>query len=315
MPVDKNELGWKKWEEVDDIMRPYEPSDDTQPAAPAAPMASEGERLWQLKVLEEERQQQKTEARSRRRIWPGISLRRKPGPAKADKKKRAASLARIYRLRVAAQVAPWVAVLLLAPFISGPGGFYLLVLCLAVPVTAAALLLHPLGRRAWVLRALTPLLPVEAWFALRYFSWNPGTALALVSLFALSGAVYYVFAVRGKVSRKKKPEVEPTRNAQLELEVRRRRRRTRGADEKHMDKEHVRRFLLFVTPLMCAALLAPALLGLGMQLRRPVPNVIVEDSLEALSLKDDMLMARRMSSAFEHLQPGPWSEMDRGEKL
>jgi len=313
MPVDKYGIDR---EEVSDLVRFFdeaEPDDAAQPGG-GKPRATPGEQDWQRKVAEEDRQQHKTEARSRRRIW-GMSLRRRAGPQK-KKKKHGAALARVYRMRVAAQVAPWAALLLAAPFISGPGGFYLLALLTAVPATAAALLLRPLGPKAWVLRALVPLLPVEAHFALRYFAWDPGMTLALVSVFALSGSLYYIFGLRGKGPGRDTSRPE-TRNAQLELELKGRRqaRRARSDDEKQAAKGYGRRFLLFVVPLMCVSLLIPALSGFVMQLRRPAPNVIREGSLEEQSLTDAALMARRMISAYEHLQAGAWSDMNRRAKL
>ena len=275
---------------------------------------AKGERDWELKVAEEDRQQHRSEARSRRRIWPGMSLRHKKEPK--QKGKRGAALARTGWMRVAAQIVPIAAILLLAPFVSGPGEFYLLTLLTAVPVTAAALLLRPLGPQAWTLCALTPLLPVEAHFALRYFSWNPGGALATVSVFALAGTLYYIFGLRGRGPGRDTPKPE-TRNAQLELEVqgRRQARRTRGEDEKQAAKSHNRRFLLFLVPLLCVSLLIPALLGLGMRLRRPAPNVIEEGSLEEQSLTDDALMARRMNGAYGRLQEDLWAQAGRQEKL
>ena len=312
MPKDTS---WRPdYDKVKDIMRPYnEKEDDAPQPDDGAPAPEEGERDWRAKVAEEDRQQHRTEARSRRRI--GLSLGRKPGPDK-KKKKRGAGLARACQLHAAAQIAPFAVILLLAPFISGPGGFCLLVLLLAAPATAAALLLRPLGKRAWLLRALIPLLPVEAHFALRYFSWNPGTALVLVSAFALGGALYYIFGVRGKGPDKDTPK-PAAGSARLELEVRGRRqaRRDRSDDDRQAAKGHSRRLLLFAVPLLSVSLLAPALLGLGMQLRRPAPNVIEEGGVEAQSFTDDMLMTRRMNGAYEHLQAVAWSEMDRQGKL
>ena len=312
MPKDTS---WRPdYDKMKDIMRPYSAQEDEAPQpGGGAPKAKEGERDWRAKVAEEDRQQHRSDARSRRRIWPGLSLQRKSEPGK-KKKRRSAALARTYWLHVAAQIAPFAVILLLAPLISGPGGFYLLVLLLAAPFTVAALLLRP--KRAWLLRALIPLLPVEAWYALRYFSWNPGTALVLVSLFALGGALYYILGVRSKGPAKDTPK-PVTRSAQLELEVRGRRqaRRGRSDDDKQAAKEHSRRFLLFVVPLMCVSLLTPALLGLGMHLRRPAPNVIKEGSPEAQSFTDDALMIRRMNGAYEHLQADAWPEMDRAAKL
>jgi len=311
MPKD---VGWRPdYERLSDIMQPYEASDDAQQPEDSAQKVTVGTRDWRAKVAAEDRQRHRSQARSRRRIWPGIFLRREAEPDRRDAK-RGVAIARTDQPRVAAQIAPYAVILLLAPFIGGPGGFYLLVLLLAAPATAAALLLRPLGQRAWLLGALIPLLPVEAHFALRYLSWDPGTALLMMSLFALAGTLYYIFAVHGKGPGKVAPKLE-TRNAQLELEVRARRRvrRARGDDVKQAAKERKRRLLLFAVPLMCTALLLPALLGLGMQLRRPVPNVPTE--LEAQMRGDDAFMARRMNGAYEHLQSEAWGQMDRGEKL
>jgi len=301
----KREIEWEKWEDVEDIMRPYDASDD-------APKAKEAERDWRLKVQEEDRQQHKSEARSRRRIW-GLSLRRESEPDK-KKKKRGGAIARAYQVRVAAQIAPYAAVLLLAPLISGPGGFYLLVLFLAAPATAAVLLLHPLGRRAWLLRALIPLLPVEAWFTLRFFAWDPGMTLVLVSAFALAGALYYIFAIRAKRPGMDAPKLK-AEDARPELEVRvtRQIRRDRSDNEKRAGKERGRRFLLFIVPLTCTALLAPALLGLRLQLLRPAPNEV--KSFEAESLENDALMVRRMNGAYEHLQEDKWAQASHQKKL
>ena len=307
MPVDKYGVNW---DGVSDIAYRFDESDEDKPGEAADPIV----RHLRTKAGE------KSRAGSRRRIWPGLSPRRKPKPEEKstpeekEKRERRAAIARAYWLRAAAQIAPWAAILLLAPFISGPGGFYLLVLLLGAPVTAAAILLRPLGRQIWILRALAPLLPVEAWFALRYFSWDPRTALALVILFVLGGPLY--FALRNKVPGKGGPNSE-ARHARLERETKRHRqaRRTRGKDDTAADKGRKRRFLLFVVPLMCAALLAPALLGLGLQLYRPSPNVIEENSLEAQSLMDDVLMARRMNGAYEHLQPEAWQQAGRQDKL
>jgi len=298
--------GWRpEYDEVKDIMRPYEASDDTTQPEGGAPEIPEGERDWRAKRAEEDRQQLKSKARSRRRIWPGVSLGGKAGPKK--KKKRGAALARLYRMRVAAQLAPYAALLLLAPYVSGPGGFYLLVLLTAVPATAAALLLRPLGPKAWTLRALTPLLPLEAHFALRYFAWNPGGALALASAFALSGSLYYIFGLRGRGPGKDTPKPE-TRNSQLELELKGRRqaRRTRSDDEKQAAKGHSRRFLLFVVPLMCVSLLIPALLGFGMQLRRPQAG--------AMPQRSEAYLTQRMEEAYTDMLPGVWGSLGRADR-
>ena len=304
MPVDKYGIDR---EEVSDLVRF---TDEDEPGGAAQPV------VLRLRTKDGE----KSRGGSQWRIWPGLPPRRKPKPGEKEKpeekekRERRAALARAYWLRVAAQIASYAVILLLAPFISGSGGFYLLVLLLGAPVTAAAILLRPLGRQAWILRALTPLLPVEAYFALRYFSWNPGTALALMSFFALGGALY--LAMRGKNPGKGGPNSE-ARHARLEREAKRNRqaRRTRGKADTAADKGRKRRFLLLAVPLMCSALLAPALPGLGLQLYRPSPNVVEKDSLEAQSRTDDVLMARRMNSAYEHLQPEAWQQAGRKGKL
>ncbi|MDR2687722.1 MAG: hypothetical protein LBB75_08205 [Oscillospiraceae bacterium] len=278
------------WSEVGDIMRPYDASDDARQPEGGPPAAADGNR-----------KRRRPRAGLRRRGQPGLTLLRKPKLEEISKKRQRAAFARAYRLRVAAQIVPWAVILLLAPFIGGPGGFYPLALLLAAPAAAAALLLRPLGRRAWMLRALIPLLPVEAWFALRYFAWNPGGALGLLSLFALAGSLYYISGLRGKGSGK---EPGPGR---------RQARRARGGDDKQAEKGRRRRFLLLAVPLLCAALLLPALMGLATQLRRPAPNAPTE--LEAQSRADDVLMARRMNGAYGNLRPEAWAQMDRGEKL
>ena len=130
--------------------------------------------------------------------------------------------------------------------------------------------------RAWLFRLLAPLLPVLAWFALRCGQWNPAGALVPMALCALIGLLYYLFSRRGK---------------------------------RHSGE----RVLLFVTVLTAVSLLAPAALGLGLALRRPAPNAVQE--LDTLSLHDDITMTRRMNSAYAHLLPDKWGEMERGDKL
>ena len=104
MPRDDS---WRPdYDKVKDIMRPYNAQEDDVPQPEGgAPKSTQGARDWQQKLAEEARQQHKTQARSRRRIWPGVFLRHEPAP-KQKTGKRSVALARAYRLHVTAQIAP-----------------------------------------------------------------------------------------------------------------------------------------------------------------------------------------------------------------
>ena len=181
----------------------------------------------------------------------------------------------------AAQVVPCAVILLLAPFISSPAGLYLPVLLVTgVPLALATWKLRP---RTWLFRMLAPLLPMEAWFALRYGLWNPAGALVPVLLCALIVSLYYLFS-----------------------------RRKQEADLAGRQKKG-RRVLLFITMLTAASLLVPAAQGLWLELRRPSPTSV--EDLDKQSLGDDAIMVRRMNSAYERLQPEQWGWAERGDKL
>ena len=308
----KRETEWDDWSQVDDILHPINEEKATAP--PPRGNTPDTEREWQKKRAQEdlntrraqrERDRQFTSTKQKRLAWPKGRLQKQrqqkqrplaAAPA-AEAVAQAAEAAEVTAqtaeaavpatetaaktawLPAAAQVVPYAVMLLLAPLIKGEAGFYLLVLVTAAPVALAAILLRPLGRWAWLLRAVAPLLPLEAWFALRYFLWNLGGALALAGLCALAGLLYYGFAVRGKA---------------------------RGGDKS-------RGVLLFVTLLAAVTLLVPAALGVGLQLYRASPNE--RDDFAAQSLEDDELMTRRMNGAYELLQPEQWALMGREKKL
>jgi len=224
------------------------------------------------------------------------------------------------RTRAAAQLAPCAALLLLAPLIKDPKLFYFLVMVTAVPLTLWALSLQPLGSRAWQLRTLIPLLPVEAWFALRCGLWHPGFVLGMVGAFALAGLLCYMAAQRGGSRSKEKALRWEEENAgaalpapKLEVQDRRQARRVRGNGERTRNKATRRRLLVYVTRLAAISLAVPALLGIGLELQPPRPNAVTE--LEEKSLRDDALMARRMNGVYEQLQPGEWGRKSRREKI
>ena len=283
MAVDKYGIDW---DEVGDIMRPYRTKDDA---------LSDTELEWRDKIEKEARQQRSLKKRLSARADRPQKQKKKPEkPAEPEKpeeteepeepaepKEPGRPRARANWGPAAAQIVPCAAILLLAPFVSGPARLYLPVLLVTgAPLALAALKLRP---QAWLFRLLAPLLPIEAWLALRYGLWNPAGALVPVLLCALVGLLYYLFA-----------------------------RRKQAADLPGRQKKG-RRILLFVTVLTAASLLAPAALGLGLELRRPRPTRI--EALDTQSLSDDALMARRMNSAYERLQPEPWGRAERGDKL
>ncbi|MCL2299736.1 MAG: hypothetical protein FWC27_06270, partial [Firmicutes bacterium] len=216
------------------------------------------------------------------------------------------------RWRLAAEIVPFAALLLLAPFVDNPPGFYLLVLITAAPLAAWAISLRPLGPGAWLFRMLAPVLPAQAWLAWRYAQWNPAGALLPVGLCVLVGSFYYIAAVRGKGPGEDRHEKLVRQKPVLEVRGRRQARRERSEEEKAASAAYGRRLLLFVTLLASVSLLAPAALGLGMELRRPAPNKMNE--FEEASLRDDELMARRMNGAYEQLQPDAWGIKTREDK-
>jgi len=301
------------WDEVKDIMRPIEEKEGDETPQVDLTRLSDSERDWRARIEEEDRQQHIRERKAR--LWTRMSWssRREERPEKTKKRQRQAP--RSGRGGLAAQVVPYAAIFLLAPFVNNPAWFYLLVLATAAPLALAAYSLRPLGAGAWLFRMLAPVLPAQAWLALRYALWNPTGTLTLVSLCVLAGSFYYIAAVRDKGRREDRPKHEkPNRESTpvLELQDRRQVRRARGKDEKSANLAYGRRLLLFVTLLASVSLLVPAALGLGMELRRPSPNKMNE--FEEASLHDDKLMARRMNGAYEQLQPEEWGRKDREGK-
>ena len=274
----------------------------------AAQPAMAGERRWQAKMAEDNRQRNRKQRKQRE---PEQDKPPKPPPkrAKAPKRKKKpkvrrknAALARW--LYAAVQIVPYAALLLLAPLIRRPLEFYILALLLAAPAAIAAVVLRPLGPNAWVLRAAAPLLPVEAWFALQYFSWNPVPTLALLGLCVLAGVLCYLITMRGKKKAGEDEEDTPEQEPEG------------GQEPKPAEpdpKERVRRFLLRVVPLACALLLLPALLGLRLQLYWPKPSV--PDAFEQESIEKDEVMARRMNAVYGNLQADVWVQADRSERL
>jgi len=297
-------------------MRPIEESDEAPPAG-AMPL-SESEQDWQDKLAEEDRLQHIKDRKTHMRAQMDWPFRRRERPEKP--KRRRLELRWSGGGGLAAQIVPFAALLLLAPFIDSPGWFYLLVLATAVPLALIAIPLRPLGPGSVWFRMLAPLLPAEAWLALRYARWNPWGTLALVSLCVLAGALYFVFAVRGKLRRRegKERDKQETPGGRgylpvLEVQGRRQARRTRGRDGRSADKVYRRRLLVLVTLLAAISLAVPAVLGVGMALRRFSPDEASEFELD--SVRDDALMARRMNGAYEQLQPKAWGEKNREQKL
>jgi len=279
---------------------------------------TQAERDWQSKIAEEDRQQQRSESKARRLMAGPLR-----GFARQDKD-RPRGIPDDW-LRIGSLALPCAALALLAPLISGAAGYYFLVLVTAGPVAVAAIALRPLERRGWLLRAVTPLLPLEVYFTLRYFAWDPGRTLLAAGLCAAAGFLFYLWRTRGKKRGAAAPNPpEEKREALPELEVRSKwqARRARIAQareakqarrEKGADKEHGRRLLMLAAALTAFSLLVPAALGVGMQLYRPNPNIASE--FDEQSLQDDEFMARRMNSAYEHLLGDKWGQASRAEKL
>lgn len=207
----------------------------------------------------------------------------------------------------AAQAAPFAVLLLLAPLVRGPAVFYLLVLASALPAALPFLLRHVSGSH-WAACIPAALLPVEVYFALQYAPWNPELTLplAVVSAGAFAMAVHYVAALRRKryvpVEVLEEPGIEDGRQA----------RQIKGEVAFAAEQGRRRGLLLFFTALAAAALLAPAVQGVGLQLYRPSPNEVSE--FEKESLKDDALMTRRMNAAYERLESEMWEQSSREEK-
>jgi len=300
---------WKSgWDEDGD--RPIGEQDEAPPER-GAPAMSETELEWQDRLAREDRQQQIKDRKIRARprfAWPLLHRER---PEKPEKRRSAGE-----GPRIAAQVVPYAALLLLAPFIDNPVWFYLLLLFTAVPLALAAISLRPLGHGGRLFRMLAPLLPAEAWLALRYGLWNPVGALVLVGLCALLGSLYFIFAVRDRGEREGRDRAErPGRSSQqpqLEVKGRRQERRERSRSEKAASLAYGRRLLLFVTLLAAISLAVPAVLGLGMALVRFQPNEASD--FERASMQDDELMARRVAGVYGQLQPDQWELLSRDHK-
>ncbi|MCL2494081.1 MAG: hypothetical protein FWE98_00305 [Oscillospiraceae bacterium] len=286
------------------------------PVLTQKPALSQSEREWQLKLDRESRRRSGAKLQlvkpapgplKKLRLprinipWPKPRPRRparrepvpaevspgqaSPGPSARPAQKAARRLDGAAWAEAAAQIVPCAVLLLAAPLISGAAGFYILVLLTAVPAVAALLLLRPLGRWSWPARALAPLLPVELWFALRIFAWEPALTLVLFGIFALVGSMCYLF-LRAKL---------PTEDNRKKNKVQ-------------------RRFLLFIVPLLGVSLLVPALLGLRLELYRPSPNEI--SAFEEQSKHSEEDMTRRMLIAYGALLPEGWAKLKgRGEKL
>jgi len=303
------------YDELKDILRPMDEANETPPPQNNGLRLKESEREWIVKREAEDRRQQITGRKTR--LWARLSqpFQRKEKSEKQKQQRPREALA--FQAPAVAQIVPYAAILLLVPFVGGPVVSYLLVLFVtAVPLALAALRLRPLGPRAWLFRMVAPLLPMEAWFALRYGQWNPAGALTWMGLGVLAGLLYYAFAVRDKERGKPSRPVlvdNPKIPLEQRIEARRQARWDRGEGGKEADKSHSHRLLLFVTLLAAASLLIPAALGLDLALRRPNPNEVLP--LETQSLEDDALMTRRMISAFGQLQPDPWGRSSRQDKL
>jgi len=288
----------------------------TAPVRTHKPAISQSEREWQVKLDRESRRRSGAKLqlvkpapgpREKMRLpqihipWPMPGPQRparrepvpaeaspgqaSPGPSARPAQKSERRLDGAAWAQAAAQIVPCAVLLLAAPLISGAAGFYILVLLTAVPAAAALLLLRPLGRWGWPARALAPLLPVELWFALRHFAWEPALTLALFGIFALVGSMCYLF-FRAMLPDKDKQTKNPD----------------------------TRRFLLFVVPLLGVSLLVPALLGLRLELRRPSPNETTAFHEQSKHSEEDM--TRRMLIAYGELLPEGWAKLKgRGEKL
>ena len=273
----------------------------------AAPL-SESERDWQDRLAQENWQQQKKDRKARARARMDRPFRRGERPEKS--RQRAA--ARAYwagRGRMAAEIVPFAGLLLLAPFIDSPGWFYLLVLVTAAPLALAAIALRPLGHGGWLFRMLAPLLPAEIWLALRYGLWNPAGTLLPVSLCALAGAVWFIFALRGRGERRGEDGDGQGFRPELEVKDRRQARRARSRDEKAASMAYGRRLLLFVTALAAISLAVPAALGVGLALRRPQRM-----ETDPARQQDDAYIAQRMTEAYENMLPEVWGAFTRAQK-
>lgn len=273
---------------------------DEQEAAPL----SESERDWQDRLARENRQQHKKDRKTRARARMSWPFGRAGSGRRAE--------ARAYwagRGEMAAQIVPCAALLLLAPFIDNAPWFYLLALVTAAPLALAAITLRPLGHGGWLFRMLAPLLPAEAWLALRYGLWNPAGTLLPVGLCALAGALYFILAVRGRRERRREDGDGQGFRPELEVKDRRQARRARSGAEKAASMAYGRRLLLFVTALAAISLAVPAVLGVGLALHRP--QLMETDPARQ---QDDAYIAQRMTEAYENMLPEVWGTFTRAQK-
>ncbi|MCL2298559.1 MAG: hypothetical protein FWC27_00230, partial [Firmicutes bacterium] len=101
-------------DEAGDIMRPVEERKETPAPAEEPIRLSDTELEWRARVAQEGRQQQKTERKARFATRMGRYSRREKRAERPRERRRAP---RSGRWRLAAEIVPFAALLLLAPFV------------------------------------------------------------------------------------------------------------------------------------------------------------------------------------------------------
>ncbi len=321
------------WDEVNDIMRPIGQDDDDVPKHRSMGGSKDD---WEEKLEEEDREEDKMKS------WSFRSLFWNERQPRARKPKRPHPRFDEF-VSQAAQVIPLIVILLVAPLIHNAPLFYVLVAATAV-LAIICFLLRPLGKYGWYLRLTVPLLPIEIYFTIQYFVWNPWIVGLLVVSGAVVAAIFYAAVLRrespGAVkvhntegNRKissayasnKQTAVVLAKDAQngnpiasersappeLELHSRREKRAARDEGAVAASRQHSRRVLQCLTLIVAISLLIPAVFGAALYFHQAKPS----DEASGIRDTSDVGIARRMQDIYKKLQPEEWSAASRGQRL